>query len=198
MDERRGLGRRGPRRARRGALAARAARARRRARARRGDRLGAAAGGADGAARAGARRRRRPRPTARCRPSSTRSSPAAGRALTELGNPIHPQAIAGVDPEPGAVEADALLLAHDPQIGFDAARAGRSSPSSRLARSPQGGDFLDLDYDARERGLRRGPRLLATRPASSGRPPRRSRSPPSAPPPTSSQRDRRRRPPATR
>ena len=40
--------------------------------------------------------------------------------MTELGNPIHPQAIAGVDPEPGAVEADALLLAHNPKIGFDA------------------------------------------------------------------------------
>src|ERR671927_847478 len=32
---------------------------------------------------------------------------------TDLGDEIHPQAIAGVDPEPGAVEADVLRLYHD-------------------------------------------------------------------------------------
>src|ERR671914_1389532 len=37
---------------------------------------------------------------------------------TDLGDEIHPQAIAGVDPEPGAVEADALRLFKDPLIGF--------------------------------------------------------------------------------
>ena len=37
---------------------------------------------------------------------------------TELGNPIEPGAIAGVDPEHGAVYTDALLLARDPRIGF--------------------------------------------------------------------------------
>src|SRR3954451_24446910 len=40
--------------------------------------------------------------------------------LTESGAAIHPQAIAGVDTEPGAVEADALALFHHPNIGFDA------------------------------------------------------------------------------
>jgi hypothetical protein len=38
---------------------------------------------------------------------------------TESGRPIHPQAIAGVDPLPGAVETDALALYHHPKVGFD-------------------------------------------------------------------------------
>jgi hypothetical protein len=69
---------------------------------------------------------------------------------TELGNPIHPQAIAGVDREHGAVYTDALALARNARIGFStleppfiADLAGRS-----LA---EGGAFLDLDYEARER-----------------------------------------------
>jgi hypothetical protein len=39
---------------------------------------------------------------------------------TESGAPIHPQAIAGVDRLPGAVETDALALYHHPKTGFDA------------------------------------------------------------------------------
>ncbi len=39
--------------------------------------------------------------------------------VTVSGQAIHPQAIAGVDDEPGAVEADALVLCHHPLIGFD-------------------------------------------------------------------------------
>src|SRR4051794_16053953 len=46
--------------------------------------------------------------------------PGRKAAKTDLGAAIHPQAIAGVDPDPGAVEADALRLFHDPLIGFDA------------------------------------------------------------------------------
>lgn len=74
-----------------------------------------------------------------------------GRAtdLTQSGATVHPQAIAGVDPEPGAVEADALLLAHDPKIGFDtlvppfiADLEARSAAAGR--------PFLDLGYEARE------------------------------------------------
>src|SRR5260221_592589 len=41
-------------------------------------------------------------------------------AKTEVGNPIDPKAILGVDPEPGAVEADALLLGQNSKIGFTA------------------------------------------------------------------------------
>ena len=50
--------------------------------------------------------------------------PGRPAQLTDLGNEIHPKAIAGVHHEPGAVETDALLLFHSPLIGFDAAGAG--------------------------------------------------------------------------
>jgi hypothetical protein len=69
-------------------------------------------------------------------------------ARTDLGNPIHPLAIAGVDPEPGAVETDALLLSQHPKIGFDAlAPALLAELSTRSL--PRGGTFLDLAYEAR-------------------------------------------------
>jgi len=68
---------------------------------------------------------------------------------TDLGHPIHPQAIAGVDPEPGAVEADALLLSHHPKIGFDLL-APPFLAELELVAATQGGNFLSLDYDARE------------------------------------------------
>ena len=69
-------------------------------------------------------------------------------ARTDLGNEVHPKAIAGVDPLPGAVEADVLALYHHPEVGFDALAppfltdlSGRSLPN--------GGDFLDLGFDER-------------------------------------------------
>jgi hypothetical protein len=69
-------------------------------------------------------------------------------ARTALGNEVHPQAIAGVDSEPGGVEADALALAHHPNIGFDAlAPAFLAEVQSRAV--PQGGDFLSLSFDRR-------------------------------------------------
>ena len=46
--------------------------------------------------------------------------PGRKAAKTDLGDEIDPLAIAGVDSEPGAVEADALRAFHDPLIGFDA------------------------------------------------------------------------------
>src|SRR3954470_7257400 len=42
------------------------------------------------------------------------SIPGRKATKTDRGAPIHPQAIAGVDPDPGAVEADSLRLSHDP------------------------------------------------------------------------------------
>ncbi len=77
---------------------------------------------------------------------------------TDLGNAIHPDAIAGVDPEPGAVEADALLLAHHPKVGFDAlAPVFLAELEARsLAHVPTTlglgavGDFLHLDYESRQ------------------------------------------------
>jgi hypothetical protein len=70
--------------------------------------------------------------------------------LTELGNAIDPKAIAGVDPEHGAVYTDALLLARNPRIGFTALEPALIADLT--ARSlAEGADFLDLDYAARER-----------------------------------------------
>jgi enediyne biosynthesis protein E8 len=67
---------------------------------------------------------------------------------TDLGNGIHPQAIAGVDPRPGAVEADALALYHHPLIGFDALQ-GPFLADLEARSLVQGGPFLTLDFDKR-------------------------------------------------
>src|SRR5918996_5643298 len=62
---------------------------------------------------------------------------------TDLGNEVHPRAIAGVDHRPGAVEADALALYHHPLVGFDAlAPAFLADLSARALR--HAGDFLSL------------------------------------------------------
>lgn len=67
---------------------------------------------------------------------------------TDLGNEINPLAIAGVDNEPGAVESDALLLYHDPLIGFDALEAPFLAELS--ARSlTRGAPFLNLPFEER-------------------------------------------------
>ena len=81
--------------------------------------------------------------------------PGRRATVTDLGNPIHPGAIAGADDEPGAVEADALLLAHHPKIGFDALEGPLLAELS--ARSlPRGGDFLSLGYADRLAVCREG------------------------------------------
>lgn len=74
--------------------------------------------------------------------------PGRKAARTDLGNEIHPKAIAGVDREPGAVQADSLLLYHHPLIGFDVvAPAFLADLEARsLLRS---GQFLDLSYAKR-------------------------------------------------
>ena len=78
--------------------------------------------------------------------------PGRKAATTDLGDPIHPQAIAGVDAQPGAVEADALRLFHDPLIGFDALEPAFLADLSVRAL-PQGGAFLTLSYDKRVQAL---------------------------------------------
>lgn len=76
--------------------------------------------------------------------------PGRKATRTDLGHSIHPLAIAGVDPDPGAVEADALLLSHHPKIGFDVlAPVFLADLQARSAA--EGGGFLDLGYEARER-----------------------------------------------
>jgi hypothetical protein len=74
--------------------------------------------------------------------------PGRKATRTDLGNDIHPLAIAGVDPLPGAVEADALALYHSPLIGFDVlAPAFLADLETRAL--PHGGTFLRLDFDRR-------------------------------------------------
>ena len=67
---------------------------------------------------------------------------------TDLGDEIDPRAIAGVDPEPGAVEADALRLFQSPLLGFATlAPAFIAELTVRSAR--HGGLFIDLPFDRR-------------------------------------------------
>ena len=67
---------------------------------------------------------------------------------TDLGDEIHPDAIAGVDDEPGSVEADVLRLYHHPLTGFDAIEPVFLAELS--TRSLQhGGPFLGLGFDER-------------------------------------------------
>src|SRR6267143_6820979 len=61
---------------------------------------------------------------------------------------LHPKAIAGVDPDPGAVEADVLRLYHDSLIGFDALEPAFLTDLTTRSL-PHGGAFLDLSYDKR-------------------------------------------------
>jgi hypothetical protein len=76
-------------------------------------------------------------------------------ATTDLGHAIHPNAIAGVDPQPGAVEADALLLSRHPKIGFDVLAPAFLAELEAFA-ALQGGDFLSLGYRAREAACLQG------------------------------------------
>jgi hypothetical protein len=74
--------------------------------------------------------------------------PGRHATTTDLGNAIDPRAIAGVDPLPGAVEADALALYHHPEVGFDAL-APAFLAELEVRSLPNGGDFLSLGFDAR-------------------------------------------------
>ena len=74
--------------------------------------------------------------------------PGRKAPLTDLGHEIHPKAIAGAHHEPGAVQADALALFHNPLIGFDALEPAflTEVQSRSLLR---GGQFLDLSFAKR-------------------------------------------------
>jgi hypothetical protein len=75
--------------------------------------------------------------------------PGRTAATTDLGHEIHPQAIAGVDADPGAVEADALLLGQDPRLGFTVLVVPFLAELEAFALL-QGGDFLSLPFEKRE------------------------------------------------
>ncbi|HEX8645310.1 MAG TPA: DUF5987 family protein [Thermoleophilaceae bacterium] len=68
---------------------------------------------------------------------------------TDLGDEIHPLAIAGADPEPGAVEADALRLYKNPLVGFAPALVGPFLADLSVRSLQQGGAFLTLGFDQR-------------------------------------------------
>src|ERR671939_1173552 len=72
--------------------------------------------------------------------------PGRKAARTDLGDEIHPDAIAGVDDEPGAVEADVLQLYHHPLTGFDAIEPVFLADLSTRSLQ-EGGPFLGLDFD---------------------------------------------------
>ena len=69
-------------------------------------------------------------------------------STTDLGNSIDPLAIAGVDPLPGAVEADALALYHHPEVGFDPL-APPLLAELQTRSLVYGGDFLSLGFSDR-------------------------------------------------
>ena len=75
--------------------------------------------------------------------------PGRPATLTDLGNEIHPQAIAGVDADPGAVEADALALSQDARLGFQLLQAV-FIPELEAFALLHGGEFLSMTYDQRE------------------------------------------------
>jgi hypothetical protein len=68
---------------------------------------------------------------------------------TDLGDEIHPQAIAGVDPEPGAVEADSLRLYKNPLVGFAPALVGPFLTDISLRSLQHGAPFLNLGFEQR-------------------------------------------------
>jgi len=74
--------------------------------------------------------------------------PGRPATRTDLGDAIHPGTIAGVDREPGAVEADALRIMNDSLLGFPA--LAPVFIADLLPRAlAQGGDFVSLGYEDR-------------------------------------------------
>jgi hypothetical protein len=76
--------------------------------------------------------------------------PGCKAATTDLGDEIHPRAIAGVDAEPGAVQTDALRLFRSTLLGFPL--LAPVFMTDLTARSLlEGGSFLDLPFEKRTR-----------------------------------------------
>jgi hypothetical protein len=76
--------------------------------------------------------------------------PGRKATRTDLGNEIDARAIAGVDNRPGAVEADALALYHNPLIGFDALAPAFLTELETMS-AQFGSDFVSLSFDDRVR-----------------------------------------------
>jgi hypothetical protein len=75
--------------------------------------------------------------------------PGRRAARTDLGTRIPAGVIAGVDREPGAVEAGAIELYHDPRVGFDALAPPFIADLNTRALA-HGGTFVSLPYAKRE------------------------------------------------
>jgi hypothetical protein len=74
--------------------------------------------------------------------------PGRPAVRTDLGDVIHPGAIAGVDREPGAVESDSLRVMNDPLLGFPL--LAPVFIADLLPRAlAAGGDFVSLSYPDR-------------------------------------------------
>jgi hypothetical protein len=69
-------------------------------------------------------------------------------ARTDLGDAIPPGAIAGADPDPGAVEAGAIQLYHDSRVGFDALAPPFLADLDTRALG-HGGPFAALPFEGR-------------------------------------------------
>ena len=81
--------------------------------------------------------------------------PGRPATTTDIGTPIPAGAIAGVDPEPGAVEAGAIDLYHDERVGFDALAPPFLADLNARALA-QGGPFASLPYEKREAVVSQG------------------------------------------
>ena len=74
--------------------------------------------------------------------------PGRPATVTDQGIAIPAGAIAGVDPEPGAVEAGAIQLFHDSRVGFDALAPAFLGDLNARALG-QGGPFVSLPFEKR-------------------------------------------------
>ena len=70
-------------------------------------------------------------------------------ARTDLGDEIHPLAIAGADSTPGAVEADALRVYKDPLVGFSALVGPFLADLSGRSLQQGNPSFLMLNFQQR-------------------------------------------------
>jgi hypothetical protein len=75
--------------------------------------------------------------------------PGRKASRTDLGDEIHPLAIAGVDRRPGAVEADALRVFHDPLVGFPALAGPFLTDLSTRSLQEGSPSFLLLSFKQR-------------------------------------------------
>src|SRR5919202_3568633 len=75
--------------------------------------------------------------------------PGRKATRTDLGDEIHPLAIAGVDSTPGAVEADSLRVYNDPLIGFSALAGPFLTDLSTRSLQQGNPSFLSLSFKQR-------------------------------------------------